>query len=156
MEKLNEQLRLLAAKASGGQPVVAVGYTAANAAALHEDVEMKLRGFSRDPRVRRVEQGGDPAKARPRPRKREPKGRFWDPQGRGQAKFLEQPARDLQPELAADVARTMVNGGTLAQGLLVSGLHLQRESQLLVPVDTGNTKASAFTRLEQDSIESST
>ena len=48
-----------------------VGYTAAYAIFVHENVEMKLKG-------------------QPRPGGR---GRFWDPQGRGQAKFLEEPAR---------------------------------------------------------------
>lgn len=54
-----------------------VGYTAAYAIYVHENVEMKLKG-------------------QPRPGGR---GRFWDPQGRGQAKFLEEPARRLVPRL---------------------------------------------------------
>lgn len=67
----------------------------------------------------------------------------------GQAKYLEQPARLLAPVLAQIVRDAMKQGKTLAQGLLLAGLRLQRESQMLVPVDTGALKNSAFTRLEQ-------
>lgn len=129
-------------------PAAIVGFTAAYALAVHEDVEMKLKGFSRDPRVRRIEMGGDPAKARPRPRKREPKGRFWDPQGKGQAKFLEQPAREMQQLLAQEIMAGMAAKMTLAKSLMRAALLLQRAAQLLVPVDTSNLKNSAFTRLE--------
>lgn len=126
-----------------------VGFTAAYALAVHENEEMVLRGYSRDPRLRRIELGGDPALARPRPRKREPKGKFWDPQGRGQAKFLETPARTKQAELTKTVAVRMQGGDDFADALLVAGLELQREAMLLCPVDTGNLKASAFTRREK-------
>ena len=40
------------------------------------------------------------------------------------------------------------NANALRRGLIVGGLALQRWSQLLVPVDTGNLKNSAFTRAE--------
>lgn len=36
----------------------------------------------------------------------------------------------------------------VVRGLKLGGLYLQRESQLLVPVDTGTLKRSAFTRAE--------
>lgn len=36
----------------------------------------------------------------------------------------------------------------MAQALLLAGLRLQRESQLLCPVLTGNLRNSAFTRVE--------
>lgn len=129
---------------------VAVGYTAASALFVHENMEMAWKGLSRDPRIRRIELGGDPDKAivPPRPRKREPKGRYWDPQGRGQSKFLEAPARANRAKYARIVAEQMQRGRTLAQALLMAGLDLQRDSQLLVPVDQANLKASAFTRLE--------
>ncbi len=65
-----------------------------------------------------------------------------------QAKYLEQPARELKPELASIIAELIKKRKTMAQALLVAGLRLQRESQLLVPVDTGNLRAGAFTRLE--------
>lgn len=67
----------------------------------------------------------------------------------GQAKFLEQPARELAGELAEIVKGAIRQGKTLSQALLIAGLRLQRESQLLVPVDTGALKGSAFTRLEE-------
>jgi hypothetical protein len=66
----------------------------------------------------------------------------------GQAKFLEQPARMLQPVLAQIVTDAKARGQTLAQGLVLAGLRLQRESQMLCPVDTGALRASAFTRLD--------
>lgn len=63
----------------------------------------------------------------------------------GQAKFLEQPARELKPVLKTIIQNSMKRGSTMEQGMLLAGLHLQGESQKLVPVDTGNLKASAFT-----------
>lgn len=38
------------------------------------------------------------------------------------------------------------------QGLKLAGLHLQRESQVIVPVDTGALKNSAYTRAEQTTL----
>ena len=68
----------------------------------------------------------------------------------GEAKFLEKPARLLRPELSDIVNQAMRKGKTLAQALLLAGLRLQRESQMLVPVDTGTLRNSAFTRMEQE------
>ncbi len=62
------------------------------------------------------------------------------------AKFLEAPARELKSELANIIGETVDAGGTLEQGLLKAGLRLQRASQKIVPLDTGNLKSSAFTR----------
>lgn len=36
----------------------------------------------------------------------------------------------------------------VSRGLRLAGLHLQRESQKIVPIDTGNLRSSAFTRRE--------
>lgn len=113
------------ALADSGHSVV-VGYTAAYALPVHENIEMKLKG-------------------QPRPKGR---GRYWDPQGRAQAKFLEQPARELGPELGRIVGQAVKKGLPLIVGLQLAGLRLQRASQRLVPVDTGNLKNSAFTRIE--------
>lgn len=66
----------------------------------------------------------------------------------GQAKFLEQPARELANELGQIVHEVVAKGKTLIQGLLLAGLRLQRESQKLCPVETGTLKNSAFTRIE--------
>lgn len=67
----------------------------------------------------------------------------------GQAKFLEQPFRSMSGELKGIVFEALRKGKTMAQALLLAGLRLQRESQKLVPVDTGALKNSAFTRLEK-------
>jgi len=63
----------------------------------------------------------------------------------GQAKFLEQPAREMSKELQKVVADSIKSGLTMEDGLLRAGLRLQRESQKLVPVDTGALRASGFT-----------
>lgn len=117
---------------------VIVGYTAAYAIFVHEHREMKLKGQLRG--AKRGQKGF--------------RGRFWDPQGRGQSKFLEQPFRELHNELIDDIFQItkslgIAKGNGLDVGLLTAGLRLQKASQELVPVDTGNLKASAFTRLVQ-------
>lgn len=126
LKKLTAQLSALK-HAIGGKSEVVVGYTASYAMFVHENKEMKLKGKSRT--------GG--------------KGKYWDPQGRAQAKFLEEPARTMMPELGRVIAEVTKKTGDLDKGLLAAGLRLQRASQLLVPVDTGNLKASAFTRVEK-------
>lgn len=63
-----------------------------------------------------------------------------------QAKFLEEPARSKAGEIAEIVMTNLRRGRTMLQSLLMGGLFLQRESQELVPVLTGNLRASAFTR----------
>jgi hypothetical protein len=65
----------------------------------------------------------------------------------GQAKYLEQPARELRTQLMEIIKRAIKQRSTLEQALLVAGLHLQGESMKLVPVDTGMLKSSAFTRV---------
>lgn len=64
----------------------------------------------------------------------------------GQAKFLEEPYRQMLPELKDMIARGMRKGLDALQALIMAGLRLQREAQLLCPVDTGALKNSAFTR----------
>ncbi len=66
----------------------------------------------------------------------------------GQAKFLEEPARTLRPEIVSIIDQALQAGQSMGDALLLAGLRLQAESQLLCPVDTGNLRASAFTRLE--------
>lgn len=99
---------------SQGRPCVIVGYTAAYAVYVHED----LTAFHPN----------------------------------GQAKFLEQPLRQLTTDgsLARVVRETMKKTGSLSQSLLMAGLLLQRASQELCPVDTGNLRASATTRLAEE------
>ena len=62
-----------------------------------------------------------------------------------QAKYLEAPARTLSKELADIVMRAATRKVPLRKALLLAGLRLQRESQQLVPVDTGNLRGSAYT-----------
>lgn len=68
----------------------------------------------------------------------------------GQAKFLEQPARQLRSDGTFDklIRAELGRGRTVMQALLVCGLKLQREAQLLTPVATGLLKNSATTTLE--------
>ena len=68
-----------------------------------------------------------------------------------QAKFLEQPARELSSNgtLANIVRQAKLDGRTMSQALLLAGLRLQRDSQALCPVLTGNLRSSAFTRLNE-------
>lgn len=73
------------ATGSGFKTDVNVGYTASYAPYVHEAVGMKLKGLPR------MGEGS--------------KGHYWDPQGRAQAKFLEEPFRRLEPKLIAIVKR---------------------------------------------------
>lgn len=70
-------------KASSFKTVVEVGYTAAYAIFVHENVEMKGKGL---------------------PRKAPHKGFYWDPQGTATAKFLEKPFKTFGPVLRQTVA----------------------------------------------------
>lgn len=67
----------------------------------------------------------------------------------GQAKYLEQPARELSSELGQLVKTLMRQGVAMVTALLLAGLRLQRASQELVPVDTGALKNSAFTKVQE-------
>jgi len=110
---------------------VAVGYTAKYALFVHENMDIHPPGMI--------------LAGKPRPKER---GYYWDPLGRAQPKFLEGPFRRNAKMYAAIVRKSLLAGNTMSQSLLMAGLQLQRDSMLLVPVDTGNLKASAFTRLE--------
>lgn len=144
LQSLVGKLKNLAAKADKeGHATVLVGYTANYALYVHENVEMKWRGFPRNMGIRKGEDGIAYTGYKETGRWR---GLFWGPAG--QAKFLEAPARTLTGVLSDIVAVAMKAKKTMAQALLLAGLRLQRESQQLVPIDTGNLRASAFTRLE--------
>lgn len=144
LRKVVETLRRkAAAKSKEGNVSVVVGYTASYALQVHENVEMKWRGLPRSREVRlhksrKFVTFGHSALAR--------SGLFWGPSG--QAKFLEGPARRFADRIGQIVRQGLQKEITLAQALLRGGLFLQRESQKVVPVDTGNLRASAFTRLE--------
>jgi hypothetical protein len=73
--------------------------------------------------------------------------------GRGpnqQAKFLETPFRTMKNSgiLMSTITTAVKNGVPLPKALKIAGLDVQRASQLIVPVDTGNLKGSAFTEME--------
>lgn len=104
-----------------------VGYTGNYGLWVHENLEMKWKGLPRH--------NGH--------------GFYWDPQGKGQSKFLEAPARTFAREIGAIVSSVYKATKNLGKALYTGGLKLQRESMQLVPVDTANLKASAFTRLEE-------
>jgi hypothetical protein len=73
------------ASGQGTRTVVEVGYTAAYAIYVHEAIAMKLKGQPRKSGL----------------------GNYWDPPGRGQAKFLEAPFRSKRDDLRAIVAAEM-------------------------------------------------
>jgi hypothetical protein len=67
----------------------------------------------------------------------------------GKPKFLEGPFRRMRKELQEFIRTSLKsNKMDVRQALYLAGLKLQRESQLVCPVDTGNLRASAFTRIE--------
>lgn len=129
---------------------VIVGYRTEYALSVHERVEMKWKGLPRSGEVRFggidkagnrwVKAGYDPG---------EGKGFYWDPVGKAQAKFLETPAREKRGRIGEIIVSAVEGGASIEQGLVLAGMFLQRESQMLVPVDTGKLKASAFTELEK-------
>ncbi len=98
--------------ATKGESVV-MGYTAAYALHVHEDLKMRHK----------------PGK---------------------QAKYLEQPARELNNngELSRIITKSAQQGATLQQSCYLAALRVQRESQKIVPIDTGNLRGSAFTSKE--------
>ena len=68
----------------------------------------------------------------------------------GSWKYLEIPARALRGELARIVRDTYKRTRNLEKACIIAGMRLQRESQLMCPVDTSALKASAFTAREKD------
>lgn len=160
LKKLMLKLDMKVADAIQAKEVaVLVGYTAAYAIYVHENMEiwppgMRLKGLPRGQGLRRDPKTGvvyvpksllSTGKVSGKHR-----GFYWDPQGKAQPKFLEAPARELSNNgtFGAMICTALQRGKTIATALLLCGLRLQRESQQRVPVDTGNLKASAFTRLE--------
>jgi hypothetical protein len=65
----------------------------------------------------------------------------------GQAKFLEQPARENAKKYAETIRMAVRTGLPLSRALVLAGLELQADAQRLTPVDTGALRSSAFTRL---------
>jgi len=149
LQSLVGKLREMAAKASKESNVSAiVGYTASYAVYVHENVEMKWKGLPRSGEVRMLSGAGGERTVTTGHAKGKGKGFYWGPHG--QAKFLEQPMRELSNsgEFSRIIFKALSQKKTMAQALLLAGLKLQRDSQKLVPVEFGNLRASAFTRLE--------
>lgn len=66
----------------------------------------------------------------------------------GQAKYLETVTREKQQDIKRVLRQGYQSTGSIIQAMVLAGLYIQRESQKLVPVDTGALKNSAFTRKE--------
>ena len=118
---------------------VIVGYAASYAMRVHEDAKAEAR---RRLIVKKFRKNTAKNKGKKRTLVK------VSGQRKPQWKFLEQPARELKGEMALIVVRAVKAGVPLVKALLIAGLRLQRESQKLVPVDTGNLRGSAFTEKE--------
>lgn len=102
-----------------------VGYDSPYGLYVHEDIEMKWRGLPRKSGI----------------------GEYWGPHG--QAKFLEQPARENAHIYERIIQDTLERGGTLEQAIAKACFQLQRDSAPLVPVEYGNLKASSFVEIKK-------
>lgn len=67
-----------------------------------------------------------------------------------QAKYLEEPARRLRSELARVVVLVYKQTRSMSKGMLAAALRLLRESQEIVPVDTGALRASGYVAYASD------
>lgn len=70
----------------------------------------------------------------------------------GQAKYLEQPARQLQSDLAVNIQRDMASGVSLNQANQSAAIKLYEASQELVPTETGVLKASGYVKDNHEQI----
>jgi hypothetical protein len=66
----------------------------------------------------------------------------------GQAKFLEQPCREHEPEIRLIIRNGLLAGQSLEQAQLDAARFLLLQSQKLVPVRTGLLRDSGFVRAE--------
>lgn len=66
------------------------------------------------------------------------------------AHYLLKAARMIWPLVPKYVNKMVAAGHTIVKGLIVAGLRIQREAQLIVPVDTGALRASAYTCMAKD------
>ncbi len=122
---LNAQLKAM----STGVPssvTCEVGFSAPYAIFVHEAVAMKLQGELRG--------GGWP-------------GHYWDPQGVGRAKFLEQPSKTERFEIELEVYEAYGNGKSWSNSLRAGGNYLLVAAQRLAPLRTGNLRRSGYCRI---------
>lgn len=66
----------------------------------------------------------------------------------GQAKYLEAPARKYSKDMSLMIRRALRKGTTLQSALLQAAYFLLKQSQPLVPVDTGALVNSGFVLTE--------
>lgn len=127
VENIESLIAKLKARAAKYEPEVSVivGYTSAVALFVHENREAKWKGKPRRSGI----------------------GVYWGPSLYGPG-FLLGPARYLSKELAKIINTALKGGAKVRDALLLAGLRLQRESQKLVPVEHGNLRATAFTRID--------
>lgn len=107
---------------AGGNSEAKVGFKAKYAMYVHESLGMKLAGQRRSSGI----------------------GRYWDPQGRAQPRFLTKAMRKLRPEMQDTIKRTLKRGLTLWQALTLHATRVLKEAQKMVPVETGKLKASGY------------
>lgn len=67
-----------------------------------------------------------------------------------QAKYLEMPARRSREEIGRVVVDGYQKTRSMPKALLLGGLRLLRESDLIVPIDTAALKASGYVALEEE------
>lgn len=67
----------------------------------------------------------------------------------GQAKFLEQPLRQMRSRLQREILQDTKRGVPLGEALRRAGEKLLRVSQKLVPVDTGELRSSGYVRINR-------
>lgn len=72
----------------------------------------------------------------------------------GQAKYLEQPAREMQQELMDTVTRSIKAKNGLEEGVERALKKLLAASQELVPVDTGELRDSGHVEMEEGNAQS--
>lgn len=126
-KKLEATFKALSKKAQNdASQRIVVGYSAPYAMYVHEAVGMVLQGLPRA--------SGH--------------GHYWDPQGQAQAKFLEQPSRQYAKSIGEYITAQVRKKIPLVDALLSAGKILLKESQRLVPVDTGRLKASGFVKIK--------
>lgn len=123
-DRVISKLQAMQEQAKQMDAAVIVGFTAAYALFVHENMEMRLAG-------------------QPRP---SGLGVYWGP--KGGPKFLEAPFRELKDVLVGIIQKALKKGVPMSQALLLAGLRVQRESMQRTPVEYGNLRASAFTRIE--------
>jgi len=69
------------------------------------------------------------------------------------AKFLEGPARAKSKQISDKIEGGLKIGVALDDALLLGGQQLQRESEIVVPIEFGALRGSAFTAKEKDADE---